>query len=91
MEKSSSPVFPMIDAVQYDQFDFKHYDETPLSLPEATKAAAAMRKRNPRKFYRVVQAEQSGETFYVDSLQPETVYAQLLARLANAWSRLASR
>ena len=81
----------MIDTVQYDQFDFKHYDETPLSLPEASRAVAAMRKRNPRKFYRVVQADRSGETFYVDALPPETVYAQLMARLANAWSRLASR
>ena len=82
---------PAIDAPSYELFDLKHYDEQPLPLDEASEKVAKMRKNAPGEIHRVVPADARGERFYVESLDPLQLYAEIGAKLSARWAKLLSR
>lgn len=79
------------DAPEYDLFDYNGYDQTPLSLEDAIKKASELRHNDPGKVHRVVPADRTISTFYVDSIPAAEVYADLLSRLMAHWRRLGTK
>ena len=82
---------PQLDTQSYEQFSIKHYDEVPLSLSEASRTAAEMRKKTPGKFYRIVPTGSGSDGFHVETVEPELAYSELLARITATFARLLSR
>ena len=74
----------------YDRFDYRHYDETPLALDEASRRVAEMRKKYPTAVHRIVPADEESGGFYIDKIAPIELYAELIARLSRQWARLLS-
>jgi Ser-tRNA(Ala) deacylase AlaX len=73
------------DAPEYDLFDYKDYDQTPLSLEDAIKKASELRGNSPDKIHRVVPADRNITTFQVDSVPVTEAYADLLSKLMRRW------
>ncbi len=82
---------PQLEMQSYEQFSIKHYDEVPLSLSDASQTAAEMRKKNPKKFYRIVPSGSVSDGFRVETVEPELAYSELLARMTATLARLLSR
>ncbi len=68
------------DLPEYDAFDIGRYDRTPLSLDEAIREADAMRKADADSVPRVLPANASSDSFYVESIDRETAQAEMLLR-----------
>jgi hypothetical protein len=75
------------DAPEYEQFDYKDYDQTPLSLEDAIKRASELRRDDPSRIHRVVPADRNTVTFHVDSTAAVEVYADLISRITGRWIR----
>ena len=74
---------PVVESTEYDLFDYRHADETPLSLEEAVDRATILRLSQPGNFHRIVQTDRQMTGFRVESVSVDSVEGELLAR----WSR----
>jgi hypothetical protein len=81
----------MLDSSSYDLFSYKHYDETPLSLEEASRRAEDCRRKDPDNFYRVSPANEQCEGFYIDRVSPLEIYTELWSQLALQWARMLAK
>ena len=76
-----------VESQDYDTFQFKHFDEEPLSLEEATRKAAQLHATNAGHFHRIVPVDPAMTGFRVESVLPASVYAEIL----NRWTALMNR
>jgi hypothetical protein len=81
----------MLDSTDYASFDFKHFDEKPLTLEEASRQAVAKRREHSGNVYRVVPVDPEMSGFRVESVPLEDVYAGFRVRIAERWARLLRR
>ena len=79
----------LMESRDYDLFDYRDFDEQPLSLQEATRRAASLRAANHSSVFRVVPVDSEMSAFRVLSTPVEQAYAQFLCRIAGAWGRIA--
>jgi phosphoenolpyruvate carboxylase len=75
---------PTLEAQEYERF---RYDEPTLTLEEAVKKAAELRRKDPANFYRVENADDSRTAFTVAKVPVSTVYADFVARIARVLTR----
>ena len=75
---------PMLEAQEYEKF---RYDEPTLTLEEATKKAADLRRQDSSNFYRVQNTDESRTAFVVAKIPVSSVYADFLARIAKTLVR----
>jgi len=73
------------DAPEYDLFDYKDYDQAPLSLEDAMKKASDLRRKDPNQIHRIVPADRGITTFQIDSVPAAEAYADLLSKLMRLW------
>jgi hypothetical protein len=78
---------PELELVDYDTFDYKHFDEPVLSLEEATRRARGLRSSDPDRIHRIVPVDPKMTGFRVESHSAEKVYAEFLTR----WSALLNK
>jgi hypothetical protein len=81
---------PATNTSSYDRFDYRHYDEKPLALDEASRKVSEMRRKDPVAVYRIVPTDEELRGFYVDKIAPLELYAELVARLSRQWAKLLS-
>jgi hypothetical protein len=77
-----------MESMEYDLFDYRHADETPLPLDEAVKKATTMRATDKAHFHRIVPTDANMTGFRVDSVSKEQAYADVLARASALLNRL---
>ncbi len=75
---------PTLEAQEYERF---RYDEPALTLEEAVKKAADLRRKDSTNFYRVENSGESGTAFVVARVPVSTVYVEFLARVAKIIGR----
>jgi len=80
-----------MESMEYDLFDYRHADETPLLLDEAVKKAAAMRATDKAHFHRIVPTDADMTGFRVESVSREQAYADVLERASELVSRILRR
>lgn len=80
----------LTETTDYERFEYKHYDETPLTLEEAVKKAQALRSGDEDSVYRVMPLDDEMTYFYVDRIAKGELYASLLSRVSEMWGRLFS-
>lgn len=85
------PMLGTPDAASYDLFDYRNYERQSMDLNEASRQAAAMRKEDPGRFYRVTPANAEGDQFHVVPMEPFQVYSEVAARLMSRWARMICR
>jgi hypothetical protein len=85
IERQVSRMHGTTDAPEYDLFDYKGYDQTPLSLEDAIKKSSELRQSDPTKIHRVAPADRDTSTFHIDSTPAVEVYADLLSKLVSRW------
>lgn len=78
---------PTLDALEYERFSYDETNPNPLSLDEAVKQAAELRRSDPTNFYRVESADENNASFKVTKVPVASVYADFLARAAKAMSK----
>ena len=76
-----------VESLEYDKFDYKHVDETPLALEEAVRKSQQLRRSDGAHFHRIVPTDGNMTTFRVESVPSSTVYAEML----NRWTVLLNR
>jgi hypothetical protein len=81
----------MLDSTDYTLFDFKHFDEKPLTLEEACRQAATKSRQGSGLFFRVVPVDSEMSGFRVESTPIEEVYTALRSRAAARWARFLRR
>jgi hypothetical protein len=79
------------ESAEYDAFDYKHSDETPLSLEDAARIAAQRRTADSSQFHRIVQTDTAMTGFRVESVPSARVYADMLSRWTMILHRFAFR
>ena len=80
-----------VDYQEYDTFEFKHFDEAPLTLEEATTKTAHLRTTDAGNFHRIVPLDPSMITFRVESVPPISAYAEAISRWTTLMNRFAVR
>ena len=80
-----------VESVEYDTFEYKHFDEKPLSLPEAMERARALRAAEGNKFYRIIPMDESMVSFRVEPVLQSKVYAEILSRWRSLLNRFTDR
>jgi hypothetical protein len=79
---------PMLDAaVEYDHFSYDESSSRPLSLDEAVKKAAELRKADSANFYRVEATDVTATGFRVEKVSVASVYADFVSRFAQRFMR----
>jgi len=81
----------LMDTVDYERFEYKHFDEQPLSLEEAIKQAQSLRARDESSVYRVIPLDDDLTGFRVDKVDKSELYASLLSKITKLWSKLYAR
>jgi hypothetical protein len=79
------------DSTDYDLFDFKHFDDKPLTLEEACRKAAEMRQDAQGMVYRVTPVDREMTAFRVDAVSLDEVYASFRHRANIRLARLMRR
>ena len=77
----------LLESTDYDRFDHKHADEPPLTLEEAVRKAAALRRTERSKFHRIVPTDENMASFRVESVSKDEAYAEFLARANSIFNR----
>lgn len=70
------------DTLDYDNFDYKLYDQDPMQLEQALKKATDLNKEDPKSFHRIVPANEEKTTFKIETVSVEEVQSNLW----NKWS-----
>lgn len=78
-------------APEYDVFEYRHFDEPPMSLEEATRRAAELRLTQKGSFHRVTARDAEMTSFRVDSVPRASVYVEMVARWSTVLNRFACR
>lgn len=76
---------PTLETVDYARFNYE--DDAPLSLNEAVKKAAALRRKDSTNFYRVELVDEKGTAFTVKKVPAASVYADFIARVSKVMGR----
>ena len=79
---------PTLEVQDYEKF---RYDESALTLDEAMKKAAELRRKDSSNFYRIENVDESRTTFTVAKVPISTVYADFIARIAKIVGRSTRR
>ena len=82
---------PTLEAQEYERFSYDEANLHPLSLEEAVKKAAELRRKDSSNFYRVECADEAHTTFTVKTVPVSFVYADFVARVFKVVSRHALR
>jgi hypothetical protein len=77
----------LIESTDYDNFEYKHFDEPALLLDDAIKMTAKLRTSDPAHFHRIVPADSDMTSFRVESVSRDVGYARLVSR----WNELLNR
>lgn len=80
----------MSPAIEYEAFQYKHFDEPALSLEQAAETASRLRKSDPNMTYRVVPADSEMSGFRIEEVPIQTAYAEVWARVCKPFFRLLS-
>jgi hypothetical protein len=80
-----------LESVDYDTFDYKHFDEPALSLDEAVRKASQLRSSDTAHIYRIVPVDPKMTAFRVESHSLEKVYAEVLSRWNALFTKFAFR
>ena len=83
---------PTLESLDYERFNFGDEESAKsLSLDEAIKKAAALRREDKQNFYRIEAVDESMNSFRIEKVAISSVYAELLNRLTRTWSHYAHR
>lgn len=72
---------------EYETFEYRLFEDAPLSLEDAIKKADQLRGADATRFHRVVPTDSNMVLFHVDSVSREHLYAELLSRWSNMLNR----
>ena len=81
----------LLESNDYEVFDYKHADESNLSLDEALRKAAALRASDRSHFHRIVATDTNLNGFRVTSVSRDEVYADMISRAHRLLSRFIHR
>jgi hypothetical protein len=76
--------------LDYESFDYKHFDEEPLKLDEAAKKAAELRRQDLRNVYRIVPTDSEMNGFRVEKTPREQLFVDFLSVIARSYIRFFS-
>jgi hypothetical protein len=80
------------ESVDYEVFDYKHFDEKPLDLEAAIQEAKRLRSRDTGGFvYRIAAIDPDRSTFRVEAVSVPRMAEEFRLRMSDRWSRLLSR
>ena len=79
------------ELVEYEGFEYRHFDEKPLTLDEAVKQAKQLRAAEHDSFHRIVPIDAEMTCFRVESLPKSALYADMVVRWATLLNRFAFR
>jgi hypothetical protein len=77
---------PTLESIEYERFD---YDESPaksLSLDEAVKEAANLRRGDKQNFYRVRPVDDNMTGFKIEKVSAASVYLDYMNRISKTLS-----
>lgn len=80
-----------VEYQDYDTFEFKHFDEAPLTLEEATRKVAQLHTTDADHFHRIIPTDSAMTNFRVESVAPASVYAEIINRWTAVMNRFAIR
>lgn len=72
------------DAVEYENFDYKLYDQDPMQLDEAMRKASELRGNDTMHFHRIVPANRDKTKFKIESVSIAETQANMWARFVSA-------
>jgi len=81
----------LLDSTDYDRFDYRHADETPLSLEDAIKKVAELRRADKAHFHRILPTDGNMAGFRIASISRDQVYADFVARAGDLFGRALRR
>jgi hypothetical protein len=81
----------LMDTLDYERFEYKHFDEQPLSLEEAIKKAQALKAGDESSVFRVIPLDDELTGFCVEKVDKSELYTSLLSRVTKLWSKLYTR
>jgi hypothetical protein len=81
----------LLEATDYELFDYKHADERPATLEEALKKVATLRDSNKSHFHRIIAIDDTLTKFRVISVSREEAYADVTARANKLRARFLGR
>lgn len=82
---------PTLEALDYEKFSYHEANQHSLTLEEAVKKAAELRRKDSANFYRVEYADESHATFTVTKVPVSSVYADFIARVAKVMGKYVLR
>lgn len=80
-----------LETLEYEGFEYKHFDEPALSLEEAVKKASQLRSSDTQNFYRIKPVDSKGLMFRVESRSKQRVYAERVNRWRGLLNQFATR
>ncbi len=80
-----------LESTEYDLFDYRHFDEVPLTLEEAAREAARLRALQSSHVHRIVPTSANLSGFRVESTLKEAAYSEILGRWVQMLNRLRFR
>ena len=81
---------PMLEALDYEHFSYNEATEQSLSLDDAVKKAAELRRADPTYCYRISAVDDSFNVFIVKKVPVASVYAEFIARVTKTMGRYLS-
>ena len=77
-------------ATEYEAFQYKQFDEPPLSLEQATEKASHLRRFDSKHVYRVVPIDAEMSGFRIDEMPIQAAYSEVWMRLCKHFLRYIS-
>ena len=81
----------LLDSTDYDRFDYRHADEPALSLEDAIKKVAELRRADKAHFHRILPTDGNMTAFRIDSVSRDQVYADFVTRASDLFGRALRR
>lgn len=74
---------PVLESLDYDKFRYDEATQFPLTLDEAVKKAAELRRNDQSSFYRIEPVNEADNNFVIKKVPVGTVYAEFIARVTK--------
>ena len=81
----------LIESTDYEQFEYRHFDDPALPLDEAIKTVTRLQASDAAHLHRIVPVDSGLTTFRIESISHDTLYAQMLGRWAKLSNRFVSK
>jgi uncharacterized iron-regulated membrane protein len=78
---------PTLESLDYERFSYDEADKQSLTLDQAVKKAAELRRGDSAHFYRIEVNDIGSNSFRVDKVPVSSAYSEFIGRLMKTAAR----